>query len=146
NWGLIWCLISLCLLASKIYKQIGVMTLCSLLLCTALGEGVIKNLIARPRPFVSVPILNMLIKLPLSYSFPSVHTASAFACAGILATSFKKYTLPLYALAISIAFSRMYLYVHYPTDILGGIFLGVICAKLVLIMTPHINNYTRRNL
>lgn len=130
--GLIWILISAALLLSKKYRSAGIMALCALLINYLLGEVLIKNLIQRPRPFTEYPFMELLIAKPSSYSFPSGHTASSFAAAGILAKEFRKYRIPIYTLAVLIAFSRMYLYVHYPTDILGGIVLGLLSAKIVL--------------
>lgn len=130
--GLIWILISLALIVSKKYRKIGIMTLGALVFSTIIGEGILKHLIRRSRPFLEVPSIHLLIAKPLSYSFPSGHTAAAFAAAGILATMLKKYRAYVIALALLIAFSRMYLFVHYPTDIIGGIIVGLICSKTVL--------------
>lgn len=129
--GFIWIVIAIILLIRKNYRKAGLMTICVLLLTTLLGEGIIKHLAQRPRPFADIPTMKLLIPKPVSYSFPSGHTASSFAAAGILAKEFKRYRIPVILLAALIAFSRMYLYVHYPTDIIGGILLGLVCAKLI---------------
>lgn len=130
--GVVWILISLFLLVSKKYRKVGIMTICALIVSTVLGSGILKHLIQRPRPFVSDPTVEILISKPLSYSFPSGHTASSFAAAGILAKELKRYGIHAVVLAILIAFSRMYLFVHYPTDIIGGIILGFICSEIVI--------------
>lgn len=96
---------------------------------TILGEGILKHIVGRLRPSNEILNSSGLISKPLSYSFPSGHTASAFAAAGILAKYFKKYSALIFTLAVLIAFSRLYLYVHYPTDVLAGLFLGLICCK-----------------
>jgi len=136
--GLIWFIISLALMLNKKYRYLGVMVITAVLVSTILGEGLLKNLVQRQRPFLLSPEMNILITKPLSYSFPSGHTACAFAAAIVLSRGFKKYRLLIYTLAALIAFSRMYLYVHYPSDILGGIFLGIISAQITFIIFKKI--------
>jgi undecaprenyl-diphosphatase len=88
--------------------------------------------VQRIRPSADIPEINMLIAKPLSYSFPSGHAASSFAVAGVLSKYFKKYAPEFLGLASLIAFSRLYLYVHYPTDVLAGIILGLICSRIII--------------
>jgi len=132
NIGTIWIIISIIFILSKKYRKAGILGICSLLISAVLGEALLKNIIGRPRPFVQAPNIALLIPKPISYSFPSGHTASSFAAAGAFIKNIdnRKITIPLIILACTIAFSRMYLMVHYPTDILGGIILGLISAKL----------------
>jgi undecaprenyl-diphosphatase len=126
--GAIWILFSLILLANKKYRMVGIMCLAALLLTTTIGEGILKNLLQRPRPFVLYPSIQPIIPKPPSFSFPSGHTASSFAAAWVLSRNLKKAGLTAFTLAAAIAFSRLYLMVHYPSDILGGILLGTVCA------------------
>lgn len=132
--GLIWIIIALLLLVTKKYRKAGFLILCALLLNLILVNGLLKNIVQRTRPFDAVPTVQLLISKPSSFSFPSGHTSSAFAAVGIISSLMKKYRLYFIALAILIAFSRMYLFVHYPTDIIGGAMMGIICAKVVLIL------------
>ena len=132
NNGTIWIIIAALLMVSKKYRNIGFIALSALILSTILGEGILKHVVARIRPSGDIPVINFLIAKPLSYSFPSGHTASSFAVAGILSKYFKDYSLGFFTLASLIAFSRLYLYVHYPTDVLAGIVLGLICSKITL--------------
>ncbi|MBA5851611.1 phosphatase PAP2 family protein [Clostridium sp. cel8] len=131
NTGIIWIAISLFLIMSKKNRKAGIVTLAAVVLGAILGEGIIKNIVQRPRPFEESNIVHILISKPKSYSFPSGHTTAAFAATSTLSRYFKKYSIGLFILAILIAFSRIYLYVHYPTDILGGIILGLICSRIV---------------
>ncbi len=131
NMGLIWVAISIILLTNKRYRKTGIMVLGSLLITSILGEGIIKYLVQRPRPCVDIPVCKLLISKPLTYSFPSGHTASSFAAAGILMREFRQYRAYIIIGASLIAFSRLYLYVHYPSDIIGGIALGLFCAWLM---------------
>ncbi|HSN58665.1 MAG TPA: phosphatase PAP2 family protein [Clostridiaceae bacterium] len=128
NLGAVWIIFSVILLTNRKYRNIGIMCLAALLLTTVIGEGLLKNIIQRPRPFAQFASIQPLIPEPSSFSFPSGHTGSSFAAATVIARNLKKAAVPALALAAAVAFSRLYLMVHYPTDILGGIILGVACA------------------
>ncbi|MBV4425721.1 phosphatase PAP2 family protein [Clostridium tyrobutyricum] len=128
--GIIWIAIAILLIANKKYRHIGYMTVMAIILGAVFGEVILKHIFQRPRPFIAVHTLNVLISKPTSSSFPSGHTTAAFAAAGILSECFKKYGVAFWILAVLIAFSRLYLYMHYPTDVMGGIALGLICSRL----------------
>lgn len=132
NNGFIWIAISAILLANKKYRYAGIMCIFSLILSAVLCEGLLKNIVRRPRPFMSIPNLHILIPEPSGYSFPSGHAASSFAAAGILFKEFKRYRIYPIILAVLISFSRIYLFVHYPIDVLSGAVLGFLCSSLVL--------------
>jgi undecaprenyl-diphosphatase len=131
NFGLIWILLALLLILKKETRYIGVLTLAALLLGIILGEGILKNIIQRPRPFTDFPSVQLLINQPSTYAFPSGHTMSSFAAAYVLSKYMNKYSLIIWIVAVTIAFSRLYLSVHYFSDIIGGIALGLICGKIV---------------
>lgn len=131
NGGFIWILISVILVFQKKYRKVGIMLAITLIVVALLGECIIKNIVQRNRPFLEVNSLKLIIKAPNSYSFPSGHTASSFAAALILTLSFKKYGIPFFLLAVLIAFSRVYLFVHYPSDVIGGIILGIFSACII---------------
>ena len=86
---------------------------------------VIKNLVKRDRPCEVLPNVNRRITPSDQFSFPSGHTAAAFAMATLVGFHFPILTLPVIAWALLVGFSRIYLGVHYPTDILAGILIGV---------------------
>ncbi|OOP74332.1 phosphatase PAP2 family protein [Clostridium beijerinckii] len=140
NGGLIWIIISGLLISNRKYRKIGFVALGALILSAILGEGILKHVVQRIRPSADIPAINLLISKPLSYSFPSGHTASSFAAAGVLGKYFKKYAFGFWGLAALIAFSRLYLNVHYPTDVLAGIILGVICSKITIQMFNTVNH------
>jgi len=141
NGGFIWILIAALLMSNKKYRNIGFMALGALMLSTILCEGILKHVVQRIRPSAYIPAVNLLISKPLSYSFPSGHAASSFAAAGVLVKYFKSYALEFFSLAFLIAFSRLYLYVHYPTDVLAGIILGLICSKITIYMFSRVSQH-----
>ena len=89
------------------------------------GDCILKPLFARPRPCDVNTAITILVKRPHGHSFPSGHTASAFAAAFALWLQNRKLGVPALVLAAFIAFTRLYLYVHFPTDVLGGLVLGI---------------------
>jgi undecaprenyl-diphosphatase len=142
NSGFIWIVIAVLLMSDKKYRNIGFMALGALILSTVLGEGILKHIVQRIRPSADMPAVNLLILKPLSYSFPSGHTTSSFAVAGVLVKYFKDYALEFFSLASLIAFSRLYLYVHYPTDVLAGIILGLTCSRITIYMFNKVSQET----
>lgn len=133
NLGIIWIAIALILILNKPYRPIGNIVIITLIIGTIVGEGIVKHIVKRIRPCNIHNDLNLLITKPISYSFPSGHTLSSFAAAEILSKYFGQYKLIFIALALLIAISRLYLYVHYPTDVIAGMILGILCSKLVFI-------------
>lgn len=128
--GAVWILLSLLLLCFKKSRTTGVLILVSMAVTFISGELILKNIVCRPRPCHTFPDIPMLVSLPSSFSFPSGHSASSFAAAVILFLRHKKYAWPALFLAALIAFSRIFLFVHYPTDILAGALLGTLSACL----------------
>lgn len=129
--GLIWLAISIVMLFFKKTRRCGLTIMGAMALSFLLGNLLIKNLVARPRPCAVDSSVALLIPFPSEYSFPSGHTLHGFTAATVLFLHFRKAGIAALLLAASIAFSRLYLFVHYPTDILGGILLGVLDAMIV---------------
>lgn len=112
-------------------RRTGVILLTALCVDLILCNGILKNLFCRVRPCDVNPFVQLLIARPDDFSFPSGHTAASFAAVAALYFSGEKRLWKLALVPASlIAFSRLYLYVHYPTDILGGIFTGCVAGYI----------------
>ena len=110
--------------------------ICGAALLSGLGGGflignlLLKNLIARQRPCWIYSDFSMLIAVPTDYSFPSGHTMHSFIAATVLMHYDRRLGIPALVMAVLVGFSRLYLYVHYPTDVLAGAVLGVALGML----------------
>ena len=135
NHGEIWIAIALLIYflgKTKESRFIAVSIILALAIGFIIGDIALKNIIARQRPITVPEGFNFLVKIPASYSFPSGHTTSSFAAFGVMYFRKHKYRYWTMALAIGIAFSRLYLHVHFPTDVLAGVVLGLLVAKLAI--------------
>lgn len=123
--GMIWILLAVILFLIPKTRKTGIVIIVALCIDFVVCNGILKNFFARIRPCDVNTQIQLLIARPDGFSFPSGHTAASFAAvAGLYFSGERKLWKPALALACLIAFSRLYLYVHYPTDILGGIFVG----------------------
>ncbi len=122
--GEIWILLAAVLLCSRQVRGQGVAVSCGLALDLVTCNLLLKPMFNRIRPFVLVPSVELLVRPPMDASFPSGHTAVSFAAVFALRASGSPLWKPALFLAVAIAFSRLYLYVHWPSDVLGGALLG----------------------
>jgi len=132
SFGSVWLVIAAVAALSLRRPQIFVWTL----VADGLGElvsDVLKDLIPRARPHV-----HALVTRPRTHSFPSGHATTSFACATYLALSFPRFRVPLLLLAAAIAWSRVYVGVHYPLDVAGGAVLGVAIGFFVARALPRL--------
>jgi len=132
NLGLVWVFIIILLLCRRQTRHLGIAVLAAILLGQLIGELLLKNIVGRARPFMDFPEIQLIIEAPKTFSFPSGHSASSFAAAVVLSRLGKAEGIAAFIIAALIAFSRLYLSVHYFTDILAGIMLGLLCAFAVL--------------
>lgn len=128
--GEIWIAFTLLLLLFRRTRKAGCAMATALVLYLVAGDSILKPLFARPRPCDVNTAITILVKRPHGHSFPSGHTASAFAAAFALWLQNRKLGVPALVLAAFIAFTRLYLYVHFPTDVLGGLVLGLALGAL----------------
>lgn len=116
-------------------RSTGIQASVGCILGLLIGNLLIKNIVRSPRPFndpdAVIQAADLLIKKPWDYSFPSAHTMHAFTLGFTTFLNNKKAGIPVLILATFIAFSRMYLYVHYPLDIIGGMLIGAVISVLV---------------
>lgn len=126
--GIIWIAITIILLCTKKHRLLGRSMAVNLGVNLVACNLIIKPIVARLRPFEFNQSINLLVSAPTDSSFPSGHTLFAFATATIIFIYNKKVGLLMYLFACVMAFSRLYLYVHFPTDVAFGAFLGIILA------------------
>ena len=131
NGGIFWILLTIALLINKKTRKSGWILMAALLVDLILCNGVIKNAVARTRPYIINSSIQLLIDQPKEFSFPSGHTAVSFTAVTALFLAKEKILWKIaLVLAVLIAFSRLYLYVHFPTDILGGVIVGMIAGVI----------------
>ncbi|MBO6111526.1 MAG: phosphatase PAP2 family protein [Lachnospiraceae bacterium] len=139
NAGIVWIIISLILLIIKKTRKIGICCAVALILQLTLINGILKNIVGRIRPYEVIDGLNCLVGVQKDPSFPSGHTTSSFAVAWIIFKKLpKKFGIPALILAALIALSRLYVGVHYPTDVLAGVFIGILLGILAIIITDRL--------
>lgn len=124
NKGYIWIAAALIMCGFKKYRRCGITLIFGLLAGVLIGNLLLKNIICRERPCWIRELDWMLIAVPQDYSFPSGHTLSSFLAASVILLRHKGLGIAAFVIAVLIAFSRMYLYVHFPTDIIGGAVIG----------------------
>ncbi len=153
--GLIWIVLALVLMCFKKTRKIGIVVAAALVFDIAIVNGLLKHIFDRTRPYYSGEFAWLtkqfvadrgLINFPGDSSFPSGHTASSFAAAAGIFLCNKKWSIPAFVTAFLIGFSRMYLFVHYPSDVFVGVVVGIICGiigyycvKLVLALMKKYN-------
>lgn len=128
NHGEIWLLIACALLMSKRRRRAGAAVFLAVAMGFVAGSVILKPLIGRVRPFSANGMTDLLIAAPRDASFPSGHTLSSFAASVALLLYDRRLGVTALVLAVLIAFSRLYLYVHYPSDVLGGAVIGCLCG------------------
>ena len=149
--GFFWIALCLLLIAIKKTRKIGILMAVALIINALLVNVCIKNVVARVRPYDQFSDLTRLIVAQKDYSFKSGHTSASFACAiGLLIgldKGKKRYAIPAIVLACLIGFSRLYLGVHFPSDVLGGAIIGTLSALLAIYVSKYIYQlFMKKNL
>ena len=127
--GIVWIILTVILLLIPKTRKSGVYMAVALIADLIICNVILKPIVARIRPYSINQTVQLLVTPLKDYSFPSGHTAASFASVSALYFAGRK-RMAAGALIVSvlIAFSRMYLYVHYPTDVLGGLIIGLLCG------------------
>lgn len=128
--GFLWICIAVILLFIPKHRKTGVALLVALGIGVIFGSYILKPIFARLRPFQLDPSFSLLITAPRDFSFPSGHTLTSFAAATVFLKTHRRIGIAAMIFATIVALSRLYLYVHFFTDILGGIILGILVGYL----------------
>ena len=128
--GYIYYVILALLLINKKTRKVGIVMGIAMILNFVICNLGLKPLVARTRPYDINTVVEILVHKPSSYSFPSGHSAQAFCVASALLFTKFKYAKPMFIFACVVGFSRLYLYVHFLSDVLGGAAVGMLCGYL----------------
>lgn len=150
--GLFWILIAVVMLFFKKTRKTGIMMGVALVLGLILCNGLLKNIVARVRPFdldgaygSIKTVEDLLVSRPGDKSFPSGHTIASFEAAFVLFHWDKRFGVPAIIIAAAVSFSRLYLYLHFPTDVIASVLLAVLNATLAVITVNAVYRYLEKN-
>ncbi len=138
--GYIWCIFGIIALFFKKLRFSGIAVISAFTVTVLVTEFIIKPLFLRERPFMINTEHIMLVSEPFGSSFPSAHSSSSFAATVPFFRIKRSIGIGAVILAALVAFSRLYLYVHFPTDVLTGIAIGIIMGILVLLAAEKIRD------
>lgn len=131
--GLLWIVLSLVMLCFRPTRKAGALSLCAMLLGLLCTNVILKHLVGRPRPWLTVEGLIPLVEEPDPNSFPSGHSCAAFAAAGAWIRALPRRWMGITGLVLAavMALSRLYVGVHFPSDVAAGICVGLLCSQAV---------------
>lgn len=139
QWAILWIVIAVLCLAFKQKRKLGISLLFDIIINTVVCNLIFKNIVQRLRPYILNESFRLLIPPERDYfSFPSGHSMLAFGAATIIFIYNKKVGICMYFLAALIAFSRLYLYMHFPTDVMIGSGMGVLLAIFSYKIEKHL--------
>lgn len=141
--GIVWIVLAVALICFKQTRKMGITLGLALLLGLLVGNLGLKNLFARPRPYTVNPdmVPNMLIERLNDFSFPSGHTRCCFESGMAMFLCDKRFGKVAFVLGGIIGFSRLYLYMHYPTDVIAGAALGLVNGFVAFIIIDKIYKF-----
>jgi len=128
--GIFWIVLALVLLCFKRTRRAGVSMAIALIIGLCVTNLGVKPLVQRIRPYIVDPSISLIIPPESEFSFPSGHTSTSFECAFVLLAYHRKWGIAAIVLSALIGFSRLYLMVHYPTDVIAGVIFGAVIAVL----------------
>lgn len=145
NGGWFWIVLALGLLIPKKTRLMGLTALIAMGIGALFVNVGLKNIVARTRPYEVIEGLRILVERQSDFSFPSGHSCASFASAFVyFRMAPKKWGIPALILAALIAFSRLYVGVHYPTDVITGILIGILSALAAMALVRAVSNAVRR--
>ncbi|NLA85848.1 MAG: phosphatase PAP2 family protein [Clostridiales bacterium] len=136
--GILWITTGIAMIVTKKYRRTGILLFVCLAATWVLNDLAVKNLVQRPRPYLSIPELRVLVPLQTDFSFPSGHTSTSFACAFVLTRLGGRRWAWVYIVAGMIAVSRLFVGVHYPADVLAGAIFGALSAAVVVVLARRL--------
>ena len=136
--GLVWIVIAIILACIPKTRKCGLTMMIAMAITYLVGNLFLKNVIARPRPCAVDNSVVLKIPFPSEYSFPSGHSSNGFAGAVTIFCYYRKVGILSLMMAALIAFSRLYFFVHYPTDILAGMILGVVLGIIAALVASQV--------
>lgn len=138
--GLLWVGLSFVMLCFPKTRRAGLLSLLALALGGLLTNVLLKHLVGRTRPWLIVEGLLFLVEVGDPNSFPSGHTCAAFAAAGVWLRTLPRRWMKVtgIVMAVFMGLSRLYVGVHFPSDVLAGALVGLLCAQLGLYLGEHL--------
>ena len=151
DYGILWIALTLVMMCFRKTRRVGVTCAISMIFGLIVVNVVLKNWVARTRPYELIEELMLMTEKQHDLSFPSGHATNSLACAWVMFRKMKKrYGVPALALALIICYSRLHVGVHYPTDVLAGIAIGIAAAELAIAIVralvkkfPAFRDFTR---
>lgn len=135
--GFIWFCLCAPLLIQQRFRMVGVNIILGLAIAHVAGEIIIKHIVCRIRPCHKLEDEDLIVKRPRYYSFPSGHTTASFSVLAVLLCQYRPLAIPVAFVALLMGFSRIYLRVHYLTDVVCGMILGLLCGFLSVEIFIH---------
>ena len=135
--GIVWIVWTIICLITKKYRRLGTRLSAALILTLIVCSGILKPIVSRLRPYELNSTIQLTVKPEFDTSFPSGHTFFAFSVATVCFMYNKQLGIIMYLFAFLMAFSRLYLYVHFPTDVIFGAVFGIITG----IIAGKLENY-----
>ena len=133
--GMFWTVLTLLMICFRKTRKAAVASDISMVIALVVVNLALKNWVARVRPYELIEGLQLMVEKQHDFSFPSGHAANSLACAWVLFKLMdRKYGVPALILALLISLSRLYVAVHYPTDVIVGIVIGILAAELAIVI------------
>ena len=139
NMGIVWILLGILMLSLRKTRKQGAFCVMAFLLAVLVGNVILKNAVDRVRPYDLFDWIQVRIVKPKDGSFPSGHCMSTFAFATALVFVYKKWGIAALVFGVFMAFSRLYFQVHFLTDVLAGVAVGILCGIAAYFIAKRIH-------